>query len=135
MKRYHILAILVSAIVSFALQFLWFTMLFAEPYLEGLGKTQAEMDSGATAMEAFAIQLISNIVLAFVVSWLMVKMNYLTVSHGIQLAVLIWLGFIVAVIGPMFAFQAYSMNFFLINAFGYLLPVLVSAIIFGLWKK
>jgi hypothetical protein len=135
MKGYNFIGIVFAAIAAFAIQFGWFTLLFVDPYLEGLGKTDIEMQQGAGMWEAFTIQFVGNLIIAFVMDWLLRKLNYNTVSQGIQLALLVWLGFVAGVIGPMFAFQAYSMSFFLINVVGYLFPVLLSGMMLAAWKR
>lgn len=42
----NILAAAVAAAASLAINFVWFTGLFARSYLDGLGKTQAQLDAG-----------------------------------------------------------------------------------------
>jgi hypothetical protein len=135
MKEYNYLAILVSAIASFVVGFLWFTILFREAYIKGLGKTQEELAKGPATALSFTIQIAGFLLLAFVMAWLINKLQYETVTQGLQLGVIMWLGFVVAIIGPMYAFQAYSLKFFLVISFGYLVSILLTATILSLWKK
>ena len=135
MKDYNYWAILVSAIASLIMGFVWFTLLFSAPYIHDLGKTQAQMDKGPSAVVASAIQLAGYIVMSFVLAWLINRLGYQTLQQGLQLGVLIWLGFVAAIIGPMYAFQAYSFRLFLIICYGYLISILLSVTILTLWKK
>jgi hypothetical protein len=50
------------------------------------------------------------------------------------LAVLVWLGFVVAFLGPTYAFQAFSLQFFLIVAGSALVYLLIMGAILGGWK-
>ncbi|TDW49653.1 uncharacterized protein DUF1761 [Flavobacterium sp. 270] len=134
MEGCNVLAILVSALVSFAIGFLWFTVLFRAPYMKGVDKTQEELAKGPSMALSFAIQIGANLVLAFVLAWLINSLQYETISQGIQLAFLVWLGFVVSIIGPIYAFEAKSFQFFMIIVFGYLASILATAIILSLWK-
>lgn len=134
MEGYNVLAILVSALTSFAIGFLWFTILFRAPYMKGVDKTQEELAKGPSMALSFAIQIGANLVLAFVLAWLINSLQYETIFQGIQLAFLVWLGFVVSIIGPIYAFEAKSFQFFMIIIFGYLASILATAIILSLWK-
>jgi len=41
--------------------FLWFTVIFRTPYLEGLGKTAEELAKGASMLVASLLQLAGNL--------------------------------------------------------------------------
>ena len=135
MKEYNYLAIIVSAIASFAVGFLWFTILFREAYIKGLNKTKEELAKGPSTALSFVIQIAGFLLLAFVFAWLLKGLQYETLTQSIQLGVLMWLGFVAAIIGPMYAFQAYSFKYFLVITFGYLMSILVTAVILSVWKK
>lgn len=130
----NIFAVIAAAIASFGINFLWFTILFRRAYTAGLGKTQAQMDQGPSMLTASAAQLLGFAVMAFVLGWLMDRLDLASVPGGVVLALLVWLGFVAAVIGPMHAFQAYPLGFTLITIGGYLAALLVTAAILGLWR-
>lgn len=127
-------AIATSAVVSLLLSFVWFMVLFFKPYAEALGKTKEQMDKGPTTIEASIIQLVGNFVLAFVLAWLMKKLGYTTLMEGIKFGAFIWVGFVAAVLAPMYAFQAYSFAFFLMTSGSVLLTLLASGAILGAWQ-
>ncbi|MES2779987.1 MAG: DUF1761 domain-containing protein [Bacteroidota bacterium] len=135
MKAYNLLAIITSAIAGFALDFVWFTLLFRTAYIEDLERTKEQLDKGPSLLPSFIIQLAGNLVMAFVLAWLINKLNYQRIAQSLQLCLLVWIGFVVAIIGPMYAFQAFSFRFFLIITVGYLIPILLSGIILTVWKK
>jgi hypothetical protein len=126
-------AVATSAVASLLLSYVWFMVLFFKPYAEALGKTKEEMDKGPNALEASAMQLVGNFILAFVLAWLMKQLGYQTLMEGIKFGVLIWLGFVAAVLGPMYAFQAYSLAFFFMTSGSILLTLLASGAILGVW--
>lgn len=134
-NSFNYFAVLVSAIVCLGIGFVWFTVLFKAAYIQDLGKTKAQMDLGPNAITASSFQLIGNLVMAFVLAWLLQKLNYQTVADSLRLGLLVWLGFVASVIGPMYAFQAFSLRLFLIISVGYLLCILATAGILSVWKS
>jgi hypothetical protein len=68
-----------------------------------------------SVMVASVMQLAGHLVMAYVLAWLMISLNYHSAAEGLKTALLIWLGFVAAVIGPMYAFQAFSLQFFLLQ--------------------
>lgn len=130
----NLLAVGTSAIVSTALGFLWFMVVFREPYLQGLGKTAEALAKGPSTLVAATMQLIGSLVMAYVLALLMERSSAQTVSGGLWWGLLAWLGFVAAVIGPLYAFQAFSLTFFLISAGYPLVTLLVTGAILGGWR-
>jgi hypothetical protein len=128
------LAVLVSAAASFLIGWAWFMILFKEPYIRGLNKTAEELAKGPTAVPSLLLQFAGNLVMAFVLAWFIARLNANTAMEGIKVGALAWLGFIVAVLGPYYAFQAYPFSFFLINAGYPLVSLLLMGAILGMWK-
>ena len=130
----NIWAVIVSGVGTTAFGFLWFTMWFVKPYIEGLDKTKAQLDRGPSGPTAITYQVIGNIVMVFVLAWLMQITDNSSVGQGIKLAAILWLGFVAAVIGPTYAFQAFPFSFFLIVTGYTLVALIMSAVVLGLWK-
>ena len=131
---FNVSAIATSAISCLILGFLWFTMFFKNAYIKDLGRSKEQMEKGPSLSIAAGLQLMGNLLLAFVMSWLIQQLGYTTLPQTLQLALLIWLGFVVAVIGPFYAFQAFPFRFFLIIAGGILSFILITTVILTLWK-
>jgi hypothetical protein len=72
--------------------------------------------------------------MAYVFAWLMVQTGMRSVPQALLLAVLTWLSFIAAFLGPTYAFQAFSLPFFLITSGSALLSLLIMAVILGAWQ-
>jgi hypothetical protein len=134
LKSINLFAVGVSTIASFFIGFVWFTVIFRHPYLAGLGKSAEQLAKGPSTLEASVLQLAGNLVMSFVLARIIVRTGQQTVIGGMQLGVLVWLGFIAAVIGPMYAFQAFSLQFFAITAGYPLVALLVMGAILGGWK-
>ncbi len=134
MKDINYFALFVVALLNFGIGSVWFLFLFREPFVAGLNKTKEEMAKGPSGISAGLMQVIGNLVMAFVLAWLMKQLSYQTPLQGIQLAAMIWLGFVAAVLGPMYAFEAYSLSFFFITAGSVLVSLLVAGAILGAWN-
>lgn len=128
------LAIFVSAVASFCLGAGWFMVLFRKPYIRGLNKTAEELAKGPTAVPSLLLQFAGSLVMAFVLAWLLARLNAGTALSGARVGAIAWLGFIAAVLGPYYAFQAYPFSFFLINAGYPLASLLIMGAILGGWK-
>ena len=61
----------------------------------------------------------------------MVRTGMHTIRDGILLAVMIWLGFVAAVAGHMFAFRSFSLQFFATTAGSVLFALLVIGTVLG----
>jgi hypothetical protein len=134
MKSVNIWAAIVSGVVSTAFGFLWFMVLFREPFIKGSARTQEQLNQGPSGASASIMQCLGSIVMAYVLAWLMAQLDYTSVGQGVKLAMIVWIGFVACVIGPNFAFQAYPFYFFLIITGYTLVSLLLSAVILGVWR-
>ena len=126
-------AILFSAIASLIFSYLWFNQFFKFAFLKDLGKTPAQLEKAPNLIVSSAFQLLGNILLAFVLSWLITQLGYSSLTQTLQLAILVWFGFIIAVIGPLHVIQSSPLRLFLIIAGGSLASILITTVILTLW--
>jgi hypothetical protein len=129
------LAVVVSAILAYGFGFLWYNVIFREPYAADLARTKEWMDAGPSALVASVLQIVGNIVAAYVLSWMISRTSSDSAVGGAKIGFLAWLGFVASIIGPMFAFQAYSLRFFAIVAGGWLLTLIGMGALLGVWRK
>jgi hypothetical protein len=133
-SRINPAAVLVAAVAALATSGAWF-MGLGEPYLELLGKTRAELNRGPSMSMAMTIQLACNVITAFVIAWFVVRTGAQTARRGLKIALVAWVGFVACVLGPMYAFQAYSFAFFAICSLGVLITFLTMGPIVGGWHR
>lgn len=134
MKGINLWAVIVSAVTSTALGFLWYMVLFREPYMRGLDRTKEQLAKGPNGMWASVIQLGGNLIMIYILALLMTQTGSDSVGGGIKLALLLWAGFVACVTGPMYAFEAFPFYFFLINTGYTLVSMLISGAVLGAWK-
>lgn len=111
---------------AWVLGFLWFVLIFGRAYMAGHGRTKTQLDSGPSMPVASFYQLIGAFVQVGVLAWVIKQIGVTTMAEGAAVGALVWLGFIVAYIAPMYAFQAYSLRYGTI-VMGYPFVVLVVA--------
>ena len=133
--RVNILAVIVTAVLAYAFGFLWYNVIFREAYAMDLARTKEWMDAGPSALVASILQLVANIVAGYVLGWFIDRTGHGSAVGGAKIGFLAWLGFVASVIGPMYAFQAYSLRFFAIVAGGWLLTLLGMGLILGAWRS
>jgi len=131
--KVNLWAVIVSAVVTTGFGFLWFMVLFREPYIKGLDRTQAQLAQGPNAMWATIMQLGGHLVMIYILALLMQQTTHDT-SGGIKLALLLWVGFVACITGPMHAYMAFPFYFFLICTGYTLVSMLMSGAILGAWK-
>lgn len=133
------LAILVAAISTMILGFLWYSpLLFAKAWTREMGydpNDKAKMDEmKKSAGPAYAGSLVASFVSAFTLALILHGMRAESLHFGIMASFHIWLGFVATVqfTGALFAKQ--SMKLFAINTGYQLVCYLVMGAILVLWK-
>lgn len=133
-EHINIWAVATSAIVGLAINFVWFTVLLRDAYIAGLGRTKEQMAAGPSITAATAIQFVGFLVMSWGLAWLMQRTNLVLFGEAVALAAIIWLAFVAAIIGPMYAYQAFPLSLFGIVVGGYLLVLVVSGVILSAWR-
>lgn len=133
------LAILVAAISTMILGFLWYSpLLFAKAWTREMGydlNDKAKMDEmRKSAGPAYAGSFVASLLSAFTLALILHGMRADSFHFGIMASFHIWLGFVATVqfTGALFAKQ--SMKLFAINTGYQLVCYLVMGAILVLWK-
>jgi hypothetical protein len=126
-------AILIAAAVAYAIGALWYTVLFAKPWLAAIGKKPEELGSPAFAMVANVFNLIlAAFVLSVVTYW------YDPVSQsllmGLGIGFLMWAGFVFTTRFVGYLFEGQNLPLFLIDAAHFLVIFLAMGAIIGAWR-
>jgi hypothetical protein len=141
MEIHHLnwLAILVAAVSTMILGFLWYSpLLFAKSWMREMGydpsdkaKTQ-EMQKSAGP--AYAGSFVASVISAFTLALIFHAMRLDSLHHGLIASFHIWLGFVATVqfTGALFAKQ--SMRLFAINTGYQLVCYLAMGVILALWR-
>ena len=133
------LAILVGAISTMILGFLWYSpLLFAKAWTREMGydlNDKAKMDEmRKSAGPAYAGSFVASLLSAFTLALILHGMRAESLHFGMMVSLHIWIGFVATVqfTGALFAKQ--SMKLFAINTSYQLVCYLVTGAILVLWK-
>ena len=132
-------AVLVAAIASMVVGFLWYGVFFKKPWMEMMGITSEGMSGGKmTANKAYAIQFVASLVMAYILShtltFAMAYLNTDGVNAGITTGFWNWLGFVVPVTLGIVLWENKSWKLWMINASHYLVSLVVMGVILSLWR-
>jgi hypothetical protein len=132
--RVNYVAALVSGIVYFVIQALWFTV-FSGPWIAGLGWTPERVaDAKAHAAPwPYVVAFIFNVIMALVLAKVMVGMNRVSAKCGAGLGAMLWLGLVLASMATEYGFEQKPASFTLISSGAVLVGLVVMGAIQGAW--
>ena len=116
----YVMPVVVSVVATWLAGFLWFKVLFRLPPADGLSSSTVS-----------ALQHVGDIGFACLLAWIMFRTGMRTILDGILLALVVWLVFVAAVAGHMFAFRSFTLGFFATTAGSVLFALLVIGVILG----
>jgi hypothetical protein len=128
-------AVIVAAIVWFALGAGWYTFLSA-PWLAGIGKTAEQMtrEGGGSAMPMI-IGFVAILVMCYALAWLIGRLDARSLADGAVAGAIVALGFIGGMLALNYGFEGRSVTLWLINLGYALVGLIVAGGIIGAWSK
>ena len=128
-------AVVVAAAVYWMLGAAWFTI-FSKPWLASIGKTMEQLQvQAANPGIAYGVAFACNLVIAYVLGWVVVSTGEQTVMRGITMGALLWAGFVGTTIGTAHIFEGRPLEGFVLTAGYPLVGMLLMGAIVGGWKK
>lgn len=128
------LAVLVAAIVYFALGALWYSpALFGKMWMEAKNMTADNANKDGLA-KIFIITFILNLVCVFIAATLVSALGANGVGDGINLGLRIALGFALTTMGINYMYDNKSSKLFWIDAGYHIAGIVIATIILSVWK-
>ena len=130
------LAVLVAAIASMVIGFIWYGPLFGKMWMRMMGFDKKKMDEakkkgmGKTYALAFLTSLIMSYVLAHFVSYL----QAMTIADGAILGFWLWIGFFATTQLGMVMWEGKPVKLYILNTLHYLVTLIVMASILAVWR-
>ncbi|HQR12212.1 MAG TPA: DUF1761 domain-containing protein [Casimicrobiaceae bacterium] len=135
MKATNHLAVIVAAIVFFALGAAWYTVL-ADPWAVGVGKTMAQLEAETkgSAMP-MVMGFIAILVMCYTLNSLLNRLGDTTLASGAKVGAFIALGIAAANIALNYAFENRGVTLWTINSGYVLVGLTVAGAIIGGWRS
>jgi Protein of unknown function (DUF1761) len=135
MKGTNHFAVIVAAIVFFALGAAWYTVM-ADPWAAGIGKTMAQLkaETGDSAMPMVK-GFLAILVMCYTLSSLLNRLGDTTWASGAKVGAFVALGFVAANIALNYAFENRGATLWTINSGYVLVGLTLAGAIIGGWRK
>lgn len=134
------LAVLVAAIASIVLGFLWFGPVFGKAWIKQMGFSQADIEKGKKQGMAmnYALMSLGSLVMAYVLAHSLVFANAFLntsgVGAGLQAGLWNWLGFMAPVIMGDQLWGGKPWKLFPITGGYYLVSLCLMGVILSIWR-
>ena len=135
MKALNHWAILVAAVVFFALGALWYTV-FREPWLDGIGKTVEQLmkENGGSPLP-YIVGFLAVVVMCYTLGWIVQKGMKPTAGNGALTGATVAFGLIGATLALNYGFEVRGVTLWLINAGYVFVGLVIAGAIIGAWRK
>ena len=130
--HFNHLAILVAALIQFFLGALWYSLLFAKPWMALTRHTPGERPK--VAVVAMVSSFIGGLILSFVLAHVVLWSGAATVGWGALIGFICWLGFIAAPLLAETMYEQRPFKLFAINSGYWLVALLVSGGLLAVWQ-
>ncbi len=134
-------AVLVATVITFINGFVWYTVLFAKPWMKEMRYDANVRPNRQTMLKGISLMLVSSFLFVWVLAWAMAGWQFIPNAremgpavNGINSAVFLWLGFFVPVHLGRIVWEKSSWKLFTINAGHHLVSLLFAAMIIAYWR-
>jgi hypothetical protein len=138
----NLLAVVVSAVVVFALGWLWYSVLFGKPWMAMMGITPERMaqmgrEGKNKMMMGYGIQFVGALIMAFVLAHAVLFANtYLQMSGAVAggfVGLMNWIGFVAPTTVGMVLWEGKPWKLWMIVSGYWLVSLIIMGIILSLW--
>lgn len=126
-------AVIVAAISSMVLGYVWYGPLFAKAWMKEIGKTEAEIRKNAKP-SMYGFTFVGALVTAYVLAHFVYYAGATTAANGALTGFWAWLGFVATSMLSIKIFENRSWNLYAINTGYYLVMFIIMGIILAVWQ-
>ncbi len=125
------LAIIVAAIVKFAIGAGWFTVLFGKQWRALQGVPEGAPPTGLA--QAMVVQIIGDLIMAYILARFIEHYAVGGIGGGILIGFMAWLGFVATIMSGQIFYEKKPPMLIAINAAYQLVGIVVMGAIIGAW--
>ena len=136
----NIFAILVAAAANFIIQMIWFTALFAKPWMKEMGYDPNMRPDKKGMMKGMLLSIISSFLFAWVLAFYLAGWKFIPGANemnpfmtGFNSAISVMIGFFIPVQLSRVVWEKHSWKLFFINVGYHFAATVVVAIILSYW--
>lgn len=131
----NIWAVLVGAVVTFALGALWFSpVLFGHPWMALVGLTEEKIKENPPSPMIYIYCFVVYIFLSYMLAVFASKLGLQTFGDGILLGIAAWVGITLPSTLPNYLFEGRPMKLYAINLGYPFASILIISVIVTLWR-
>jgi hypothetical protein len=124
-------AVIAAALSAFLIGGVWYSALFAKPWMEENGLTQADLSKGSMS-KIFGGSLLLSIIISFVLALFLGPERDAVI--GASAGFMTGLFWVAAAMGITYLFERKSLKLFLINAGYHVITFTIMGLILGVWR-
>lgn len=132
--HFNHLAILVAALIQFFLGAIWYSLLFAKPWMALVGHTPTPGQRPKGAITSMIVSFIGGLILTFILAHVVIWAGADTIPHGLFIGFICWLGFVAAPLLSETMYEKRPGKLFAINSGYWLLSMLISGALLAVWR-
>ena len=125
------LAVVVCAVISMVIGFIWYGPLFSKPWANMTGWTEEKI--AALPKSNMVRSYVLAFIAAFVIALVLAATGSDSIGSGITTAVILWVGFTGATIGVNMLFERRPIALFSIESGYHLAAMIIYSIILSVW--
>lgn len=126
----NLVSVLLAAMASMAVGFLWYGALFQKTWLKLMGKTEAEMKANSSSMGMmYGLSFVAAAVEAYVLSMFLGLAGATTPMEAVTTAFWAWLGFVATTMWLNYMYGGKSTNLYLLDTAHHLAAVVVMSVV------
>jgi hypothetical protein len=127
------LAVIVAAVLAMVIGFAWYSpQVLGTRWMSYLGTTQAQL--GNPGPIGMAVGVVSALLNAWVLAVLAMNLGATTITDGVMLGVLCWLGFMATITAAQISFEKKPWGLWVVNNGHNLIVQIVMAAIVTAWR-
>ncbi len=132
----NIIAVIVAAIASMVVGFVWYTVLFQKPWmkLSGTKMDPKDKEAMAAANMGYALTFVGSLVMSFVFAVFANMTNTTGLANGAILGAVAWVGFTFPPMMATYFFGKRPTMLLLIDSGNFLATMVVVGAIIGMWR-
>lgn len=135
--KIHYPAVIVAGLIQFFVGWLWYGMLFMNPWIEATGVPMdaAQSMSGGQMAMMYVGSLVAFLVVYYIMAHFVSYTKSTTAKQGMQTAFWLWLGFVATTILVNIIYTMKPFSLWLIDGGYWLVSMLAGGALLAVWRK